>query len=105
MHTNVYNILTNRFRALIRAVGYIACGIVVFPLNLTFVTVFYERFRKVCPQYNTLVHAMECNKSMHLRKVCPQCNTTVHVKRSVCDCGHAFALKKRESTVYCCKGA
>ena len=30
---------------------------------------------------------------MCLRKVCPQCNTIVHVKRSVCDCGHAFALK------------
>jgi len=53
-----------------------------------FVTVFYERFRKVCPQCNTVVHAMECNRSMCLRKVCPQCNTIVHVKRSVCDYGH-----------------
>ena len=57
-------------------------------------TVFYERFRKVCPQCNTVVHAMECNRSMRLRKVCAQCNTVVHVKRSVCDCGHAFASKK-----------
>ena len=40
-----------------------------------FVTVFYERFRKVCPQ----------------------CNTIVHVKRSVCDCGHAFALKRKKA--------
>ena len=48
-------------------------------------TVFYERFRKVCPQCNTVVHAMECNRSMRLRKVCAQCNTVVHVKRSVCD--------------------
>jgi len=39
------------------------------------VTVFYESFRKVRPQ----------------------CNTVVHVKRSVCDCGHAFALKKRKA--------
>ena len=31
------------------------------------------------------------------RKVCPQCNTVVHVKRSVCDCGHAFASKKRKA--------
>ena len=56
-----------------------------------------ERFRKVCPQCNTVVHAMECNRSMRLRKVCAQCNTVVHVKRSVCDCGHAFASKKRKT--------
>ena len=60
-------------------------------------TVFYQRFRKVCPQCNTVVHATECNRSMRLRKVCPQCNTVVHVKRSVCDCGHAFASKKRKA--------
>ena len=30
-------------------------------------------------------------------KVCPQCNTVVHVKRLVCDCGHAFASKKRKA--------
>ena len=29
--------------------------------------------------------------------VCPQCNTVVHVKRSVCDCGHAFASKKSKA--------
>ena len=40
---------------------------------------------------------MECNRSMRLRKVCGQCNTVVHVKRSVCDCGHAFASKKRKA--------
>ena len=34
---------------------------------------------------------------MRLRKVCPQCNTVVHVKRSVCDCGHAFASIKRNA--------
>ena len=34
---------------------------------------------------------------MRLRKVCPQCNTVVHVKRSVCDCGHPFASKKRKA--------
>ena len=28
------------------------------------------------------------------RKVCPQCNT---IKRSVCDCGHAIASKKRKA--------
>ena len=60
-------------------------------------TVFYERFRKVCPQCNTVVHATKCNRSMRLRKVCPQCNTVVHMKRSVCDCCHAFASKKRKS--------
>ena len=26
-----------------------------------------------------------------------QCNTVVHVKRSVCECGHAFASKKRKA--------
>ena len=55
----------------------------------TFVTVFYE-----C---NTIVRAMECNRSMRLRKVRPQCNTVVHVKRSVCDSGHAFTSKKRKA--------
>ena len=40
---------------------------------------------------------MECNRSMRLRKVCAQRNTVVHVKRSVCDCGHAFASKKRKA--------
>ena len=34
---------------------------------------------------------------MRLRKICPQCNTVVHVKRSVCDCCHAFASKKRKA--------
>ena len=38
---------------------------------------------------------------MRLRKVCPQCNTVVHVKRSVCDCGHAFAAEEtREQTLH-----
>ena len=31
------------------------------------------------------------------KEVCPQCNTVVHIKRSVCDCGHAFASKKRKA--------
>ena len=48
-------------------------------------TVFYERFRKVCPQCNIVVHAIQCNRSMHLRKIWPHCNTVVHVKKSVCD--------------------
>ena len=39
------------------------------------VTVFYERFRKVSPQ----------------------CNIVVHMKRSVCDCGHSFASKERKA--------
>ena len=33
-----------------------ACGVVVFLSNLD---VFYERFRKVCPQCNTVVHAID----------------------------------------------
>ena len=31
---------------------------------------------------------------MRLRKVCPQCSTVVHARRSVCECGHAFTLKR-----------
>ena len=31
---------------------------------------------------------------MRLRKVCPQCSTVIHARRSVCECGHAFTLKK-----------
>ena len=31
---------------------------------------------------------------MRLRKVCPQCSTVIHVRRSVCECGHAFTLKR-----------
>ena len=50
-------------------------------------TVFYKRFRRYA--YSV--------RSKYLRKVGPQCNTEVHVKRSVCDCGHAFASKKRKA--------
>ena len=68
-------------------------------------TVFYKRFRKVCPECNTVVHAMGCDRSMRLKKVYPQCNTVVHVKRSVCDCGHAFASKKRKARCTAVEGA
>ena len=54
-------------------------------------------------------------RSMRLRKVCLQCNTVVNVKRSVSDCGHAFASKKRkarctavgepENAMKCCKAS
>ena len=50
-------------------------------------TVFYERFRRYA--YSV--------RSKYLRKVGPQCNTEMHAKRSVCDCGHAFASKKRKA--------
>ena len=32
---------------------------------------------------------------MRLRKTCPKCSTVVHVKRAICCCGHAFALKRK----------
>ena len=35
-------------------------------------------------------------RSMRLRKACPRCNTEVHVKRSVCDCSHAFTSTWRK---------
>ena len=31
---------------------------------------------------------------MRLRKACPQCSTVIHARRSVCECGHAFTLKR-----------
>ena len=54
------------------------CGLVL-PSKLDAcdqVTVSYKRFRKVCPQCNSVVHTMEFNRSMCLRKVCPQCTFT-----------------------------
>ncbi len=32
---------------------------------------------------------------MCLRKTCPKCGAVVHAKRAVCDCGHAFACKRK----------
>ena len=36
----------------------------------------------------------EPGTGMRLRMVCPQCSTVIHVRRSVCECGHAFTLKR-----------
>ncbi len=30
---------------------------------------------------------------------CPKCGAIVHAKRAVCDCGHAFACKRRHVAV------
>ena len=32
-----------------------------------------------------------------LTKVCPECSVSVNVKKSVCNCGHAFVLKHQVS--------
>ena len=37
---------------------------------------------------------MDRGTGMRLRKVCPQCSTVIHVRRSICECGHAFTLKR-----------
>ena len=37
---------------------------------------------------------MDRGTGMRLRRVCPQCSTVIHVRRSVCQCGHAFTLKR-----------
>ena len=37
---------------------------------------------------------MDRGSGMHLRKVCPQCSTVIHARRSICECGHAFTLKR-----------
>lgn len=38
---------------------------------------------------------MESVRSMRLKKTCPKCGAVVHEKRAVCDCGHAFARKRK----------
>ena len=43
----------------------------------------------LCSLYNTM------DSCTRLKKVCPQCNSSVHVKRSVCDSGFAFPLKRK----------
>ena len=57
------------------------CGL-IFHRTETIVTkcLSYERFRKVCPQCSTIVHAMEFNRSMCLRKVCPQWSILVNTQ-------------------------
>ena len=37
---------------------------------------------------------MDRGTGMCLRKVCPQCSTVIHTRRSICECGHAFTLKR-----------
>ena len=37
---------------------------------------------------------MDRGTGMRLRKVCPQCSTVIHARRSICECGHAFTLKR-----------
>ena len=37
---------------------------------------------------------MDRGTGMRLRKVCPQCSTVIHARRSVCERGHAFTLKR-----------
>ena len=37
---------------------------------------------------------MDRGTGMRLIKVCPQCNTVIHARRSICECGHAFTLKR-----------
>ena len=38
--------------------------------------------------------SMDRGTGMRLRKVCPQCSTVIHARRSICECGHAFTLKR-----------
>ena len=37
---------------------------------------------------------MDRGTGMRLRKVRPQCSTVIHARRSICECGHAFTLKR-----------
>ena len=34
---------------------------------------------------------------MPFSKSCPECHIAVNVKKSVCDCGHCFVLKRKVS--------
>ena len=36
-------------------------------------------------------------KRMPLTKVCPECCTNVNLRKSVCECGHCFTLKRKAS--------
>ena len=37
---------------------------------------------------------MDRGTGKRLRKVRPHCNTVIHARRSICECGHAFTLKR-----------
>ena len=37
---------------------------------------------------------MDRGTGMRLRNVYPQCSTVIHARRSICECGHAFTLKR-----------
>ena len=45
-----------------------------------------------CVVFTLLVIAMP-----NLTKACPECCKTVNVKKTVCNCGHSFALKPKVS--------
>ena len=51
-------------------------------------------FRSIYFIVGDKVWNMDRGTGMRLRKVCPQCSTVIHARRSVCECGHAFTLKR-----------
>ena len=51
-------------------------------------------FRSIYLIVGGKVWNMDRGTGMRLRKVCPQCSTVIHVRRSICECGHAFTLKR-----------
>ena len=40
-------------------------------------------------------HDSKSVKMPALTKTCPKCNENIHVRKSVCDCGHYFVLKRK----------
>ena len=51
-------------------------------------------FRSIYFIVGDKVWNMDRGTGMRLRKVCPQCSTVIYARRSVCECGHAFTLKR-----------
>ena len=54
-------------------------------------------FRSIYFIVSGKVWNMDRGTGMRLRKVCPQCSTVIHARRSICECGHAFTLKREAS--------
>ena len=53
-----------------------------------------EEFRSIYFIVGGKVWNMDRGTGMRLRKVCPQCSTVIHARRSICECDHAFTLKR-----------
>ena len=51
-------------------------------------------FRSIYFIVGAKVWNIDRGTGVRLKKVCPQCSTVIHARRSICECGHAFTLKR-----------